>query len=97
MPHIPRPAIVHRAKKFKSSHAKLPYDIQETVDAMIKLMEKDWTDDFLDKKKMGGYPAKWRFKVNAQYRMTADKLDGDEFILEFVGTKNEFKKRYGGS
>lgn len=97
MPIPPRPAKVVRLSSFEGFLRNISQDVARTVEAKIKAMEKDWTDPWLDKRKMGGYDSKWRFKVNSQYRMVAEKKEGDEFHLEFVGTKNQFKKRYKGS
>lgn len=89
-----RPARLFRTSKFEAAFSKLPKEIQETTHRKIQAMERDWTDSWLDRKKMRGYENKWRFKINGQYRLIAEKKAGDEFELEFVGTKNQVKKMY---
>lgn len=90
-----RPGIFHRASKFEGFYKDLDKPIKETVDEILKAMAANYAASWLDAKIMAGYSGKWRFTVNGQYRIVANKRDGvEEFDLEFVGTKNQFKKKY---
>jgi hypothetical protein len=92
----PRPATFHRSSKFDSYYKALDKPIRETVDKVLAALAVNCAADWLNGRKMVGYQDKWRWWVNGQYRIVADKRkDVEEFDLEFVGTKNEFKKKYG--
>ena len=95
MASSPRPATFHRPNKFESYYKDLDKPIRETVDEVLMALATDYAADWLRGEKMKGYADKWRWWVNGQYRIVANKRkDVEEFDLEFVGTKNEFKKKY---
>lgn len=67
--------------------------VREAARRAYRLFQEDPGHPSLRFKKLGGYDNVWSVRVNEQYRAVGER-HGDTMIWVWIGTHNEFEKRF---
>jgi len=70
---------------FEKRYGKLPPEIQKKTRKALRLLAEDLRHPGLRSKPIEGAPGIFEARVDQDYRMTFERLDGDVLLMRVVG------------
>jgi mRNA-degrading endonuclease RelE of RelBE toxin-antitoxin system len=84
---------IRTSNRFAKAYHKLPPEIKARVKKALRLLAENIRHPSLHTKPIEGAPGIYEARVDQNYRLTYQRLPGDELLLRVVGKHDETLKR----